>query len=43
MIILFAAMYESGPGTKRTSRSGLAMSVDGLRPEVAAWASNRRD
>jgi len=30
-------------GTKRTSRAGLAMSVDWGRPEVADGASNRRD
>jgi hypothetical protein len=32
--MMFAAVHESGHGTKRTSRAGLAMSVDSGRPEV---------
>jgi len=38
-----AAAAMSPDGTKRTCGAGLAMSVDGGRPEVAGGASNRRE
>jgi hypothetical protein len=42
MMLLFAAVHESGNRTKRTCRAHLTMSVDGVRPEVAGSPSNRR-
>ncbi len=38
--MMFAAVHESGCGTKRTNRVGLSTSVDWGRPEVAGRGSN---
>jgi hypothetical protein len=37
-----AALLESGNGTERTNRAGLAMSVDWGRPEVDSLLPERR-
>jgi hypothetical protein len=38
--LFFAAVHESGCGTKRTNRAGQMMSVDWGRPEVTGRQTN---